>query len=1130
LLVLTALAGEGRADPKRVLLLNPFEREVTPFDALVSGFRSTLTQEMGEPVDFFEIPLDLVRFGAADGEAPLVDFMEGRLTSRPVDLVVAVGAAGVRFAGRHRARLFPDTPALVLGADARFVPPELLETNTTFLSQRISLPGMVEDILQLQPETTTIAVVFGSSELEKAWIQQCRREFQPFAGRVQFIWLDDLPLSKVLERCAALPPRSFILHGLYLVDAEGVPYGRGEVLPRLHEAANAPLFALFESEFGLGPIGGHLYRDRDVGMQGARTAIRILRGESPRSIPATVLESAAPVYDWRELQRWGISEARLPAGNIIEFRERGFWERFGWPIAGGGAFLIAQAALIAGLLVNRKSRLRAEMEATLIADISSRFVNLAPGEVDTEINNAQRRICETMGIDLASFWQWTEVDGGVFLLTHAYSLEAGPQTAGRMTHEDFPWSVRELLEGRIVKMASLDRVPVGAERDQEVARKFGIKASLCLPLRLGGGQPLGVFCVNCTRAERVWSDDLVMRMQQVAAIFTHALARKQADQALRESEEVNRATFEHAAVGIAHVAADGRLLRVNDKFCSIVGYTREELVQLTFQDITYPDDLAPDLRLVREVLAGSRESYAMEKRYRRKDGALVWVDLTVSLVRTASGEPRHFISVVEDITERKRADERVRQLSLAVEQSPVSVVITDLSGAIIYVNRKFTDVSGYSAAECLGQNPRILKSGACAPSLYQDLWQRITRGETWRGEFHNRRKNGELYWEWAVISPLLDAAGRVTHFVGVKEDITERKHVEESLRTSEARLAAGADLAELGYYEIDYGARTAFLDERTRKLFGIPSALQTGFESVQFWFEHVHSEDRAHIEDERRKFHAGEVDSISSVYRYSHPEKGQRWLQHSARLAGRSAGGAGLHTFGVLRDVTELKEAEETARALSGRLLRSQEAERARIAKELHDGLSQNLALLSVELDIFGQRLPEDGAQIHARLEEFSRQTKELSAEVHRISHGLHPAKLTQLGLVVALKGYCREVESAHGLTVRLEAREVPRELPEDVALCLYRVAQEAIQNVVKHSGAELVQVTLVSAGDTLELALVDDGRGFEAGARQLTGSLGLVSMHERVRLVHGGIAVQSQPGGGTRIVVTVPFAKSTQP
>jgi len=649
------------AGPKRVLILDPFGRDVAPFSDVISTFRFTLARELGEPVDIYDLPLDLARFAEPEGEGPLVAFLEGRITRHPVDLVVPIGGAGVQFAARHRERLFPDKPVLVLGPDPRFVPPGFLRTNATLVTQKVNLRGMIEDILQMQPETTHIAVVFGASALERRWVDECRREFQSFTNRVEFTWLNGLSLEQVLERCAALPPRSFILHGLFVVDAGGVPCEQNEALRRLHQIANAPLFGYFDSEFGLGPIGGRLYQGSEVGAQGARTAIRILRGERPGSIPPQVFEAAAPVFDWRELQRWHVSEARLPAGSVVQFRRPAFWELYRWPIAGTVLFCLLQAALIIGLLVNRAKRRQGEAEATLVAGISWKFVHIPPGEVDREIMDAQRGICQFLGLDLAALWQWSDEAPGVLTPTHVYAQE-GLQAPGQMRQEHFPWYVQEMLAGRMVAFSSLEELPAEAAVDRETCRQLGVKSNLTIPLSVGGEPPVGVLGLNTLRTKRDWPDALVKRLQLVAQILANALARKRADQALRESEELNRATFEQAAVGIAHVGTDGRWLRVNDKLCAIVGYRPEELMKLTFQDITRPEDLETELNFVRQVLSGEIKSYSMEKRYLRKDRSVVWVLLTVSLVRTAAGTPMYFISVAEDITEQRRAEMEAQEL------------------------------------------------------------------------------------------------------------------------------------------------------------------------------------------------------------------------------------------------------------------------------------------------------------------------------------------------------------------------------------------------------------------------------------------------------------------------------------
>ena len=145
-----------------------------------------------------------------------------------------------------------------------------------------------------------------------------------FTNRVGFTWVNDLTLDQILKHSSSLPPNSFVLHVLFVVDAAGVPCERNGALVRLHEVANAPVFGYYESEFGLGSIGGRLFQDITVGAEAARTAVRILRGESPGNIPPKVFETTAPVYDWRELRRWGISEASLPAGSVVQFRQPTF--------------------------------------------------------------------------------------------------------------------------------------------------------------------------------------------------------------------------------------------------------------------------------------------------------------------------------------------------------------------------------------------------------------------------------------------------------------------------------------------------------------------------------------------------------------------------------------------------------------------------------------------------------------------------------------------------------------------------------------------------------------------------------------------------------------------------------------
>jgi nitrogen fixation negative regulator NifL len=589
-----------------------------------------------------------------------------------------------------------------------------------------------------------------------------------------------------------------------------------------------------------------------------------------------------------------------------------------WHIAVATLFVLLQVALIIGLLVFRAKRLQEEAEAALIADISSKFVNLPASQVDREIEDALRRVCESLNIDRAVLWQWSDVDPDVVMPTHTHCGEGELRRAAPTRQDAYPWAVQQVLAGRTFTISSLKDYPPEAAVDRETCRQLGVKAGMCIPLSVGGEPPVGALGLTALRAERDWPKALVGRLQLVAQVFANALARKRADHALRASEELNRATFEQAAIGIADVGIDGRWLRVNDQLCEIVGYPRDELLKLTFQDITHPEDLEQDRTIVRQFLSGELETATLEKRYFRKDGSTIWVVISASIVRTASGDPLHFIAVIQDVTERRRAEGSARQLSLAVEQSPVLVVVTDLQGSMIYVNRMFLEVTGYSLEECIGRNPRILKSGQTPHSIYKELWDFITSGKTWRGEFHNRKKNGELYWERAIISPLLNAAGEITHYVGVKEDITAEKRTDEAFRAAQAQLEAGTELAGLGYYEVNLGEGTGFMDYRCREICGVPPDVQRGLEPIEFWMEHVHPEDRQMVLDERQSLHEGRIDRISLEYRYSHPSQGQKWIQHVARQRLRDS--AGMRTFGVVRDITQQKQAELDVQELRNNL------------------------------------------------------------------------------------------------------------------------------------------------------------------------------------------------------------------
>ncbi len=250
-------------------------------------------------------------------------------------------------------------------------------------------------------------------------------------------------------------------------------------------------------------------------------------------------------------------------------------------------------------------------------------------------------------------------------------------------------------------------------------------------------------------------------------------------------EERFRTTFEQAAVGIAHLAPDGSWIRVNQKLCDILGYERDELLKKTFQQMTHPDEQSAPPGPESPLSADLCFDRTLEKRFLRADGQSIWTSLTLSLVRHADGAPDYVIAVVEDISRRKADEDQLRQAAMVFESSHDAIIITDLEGRVLNVNRAFTAITGYSMDEVAGINLRMLKSGRHPRDFFQAMWASLVDTGQWQGELWNRRKDGQLFPGRLTISAVADCDGETTHYAGILSDISQMRRSEERY----ARLA-----------------------------------------------------------------------------------------------------------------------------------------------------------------------------------------------------------------------------------------------------------------------------------------------------------------------------------------------------
>ena len=247
--------------------------------------------------------------------------------------------------------------------------------------------------------------------------------------------------------------------------------------------------------------------------------------------------------------------------------------------------------------------------------------------------------------------------------------------------------------------------------------------------------------------------------------------------ALQESEQRFRAIFENAAIGIAKLSLNGQFIEINKEFCRIIGYDHNEVLprKLGFQHIICSDDIESWRGLTKRLLDGVAQSGALEKRCARKDGVLVWVELSVYLIRNVKGVPLCFIGAVRDITQRRLAEE-MRLAALVYQNSTEAMMVTDANGIILDINRAFTQLTGYKAHEIIGKNPKTLKSGHHGLTFYKKMWNSINTTGHWQGEIWNRRQNGDTYAEWLSINTIFNKDGSVHRRVALFLTSAKRKN------------------------------------------------------------------------------------------------------------------------------------------------------------------------------------------------------------------------------------------------------------------------------------------------------------------------------------------------------------------
>lgn len=352
---------------------------------------------------------------------------------------------------------------------------------------------------------------------------------------------------------------------------------------------------------------------------------------------------------------------------------------------------------------------------------------------------------------------------------------------------------------------------------------------------------VGRICVYCQTDGLPYHEQIFLPEEKellisIAERIGNFFEKKLAEENLRQNEIKFRTLIETISDVIYEVDLLGNLLYVSPSAERVLGFNAEEVLGTNIFNYIYPEDHA----FVKNSLASleSRKERYIEYRYLTKDGYLRWVRSATS-PRYMDGVMIGGIGSLTDITDKKKSELELLKLSRAVEQSPVSIVITNLDGNIEYANPKACETTGYTLDELLNQNSRVLKSGDTPTSEYDYLWDTITHGNVWRGIFHNKRKNGELYWESSQITPIADKDGKVINYLAIKEDITERKKIQEDLARSETRFKEITAQSQTVIWEVDAEGLYTYVSSASKDVWGYEPEELTG----KFHFYDLHPEE-----------------------------------------------------------------------------------------------------------------------------------------------------------------------------------------------------------------------------------------------------------------------------------------------
>jgi PAS domain S-box-containing protein len=696
--------------------------------------------------------------------------------------------------------------------------------------------------------------------------------------------------------------------------------------------------------------------------------------------------------------------------------------------------------------------------------------------------------------------------------------------------------------------------PEARSRFIERMKTHGRVRNFEITMRVKGGAP---------RQFLISTDVITLNGRPCLLTIGHDITeRKQAEAALRESEQRFRAIYDHTYEFIGLLSPDGTVIDVNRTALRFRGIQLEDVVGRPFWETPWWDMSAEQQGALRTAIAeaaGGRFS-RIKAQHRALDGTIEDIDVSLTPIMSPSGRITQIISEGRRITTltqaqallqqahadlERRVQERTAELEHAyaelrkseertrafLDNSATVAWMKDAEGRYVYLSPNFEQRFGLKVSDGLGKTDFELWPKEVADAFRANDLAVLKDNRVIEAVEEAPNPDGTRSWWLSHKFPYRDSTGK--RFVGgLGVEITARRQAEDELRRSEAFTASVVDnLPNMVFVKDAKDLRFVRVNKAGERLLGYAEHELVGKSDYDFF-----------PKDEADFFAATDREVLAGGRLWDIPEEpiktrdGSLRFLHTKKLPIIDRDGRPQFLLGISEDITERKQAEETLRRqqsqlqdLTSKLIQAQESERRRMARDLHDDVSQRLAALVLDIASLEQSapsLPESSAlalaPIRGRLEQ-------LSDDIHALAYRLHPSLLEHAGLQPAVEDHVRQVTARTRLPVLLKIRDVPASIPLDHSTCLFRVLQESLQNVVKHAQATEVSVKLSGSTKGIGLSVTDNGKGFDAQAKSAhQKGLGLSSMQERLRLLDGFCRIHSRKGDGTKVCAWIP-AKATR-